>query len=120
MDLYTIRDFDAFVQTLPGVATLDQWESRLAKVGGKVFALLGGHDGVPHLTVKCSEESFEILTALPGIDQARYFAKRKWLSIEQPAPLSNDELCHYITRSYDLVKAGLTKKLQAELGIPTD
>ncbi|MHB0951072.1 MAG: MmcQ/YjbR family DNA-binding protein [Allorhizobium sp.] len=115
MSFFERKGFDAFAKSLAGVTLVDQWESRVAKVGGKVFALLT--DGEARIVVKVSEESFEILTALDGIEQAPYFAKRKWIAIASTAPLSEEELRHYLVRSYELVVAGLTKKLRSELGI---
>ena len=115
MSLFTKKGFDAFVKKLPGTTFVDQWDSHVAKVGDKAFSLLG--DDEARIVVKCSEESFEILTALDGIGQAPYFAKRKWVEIGSNAPLSEDEVAHYMTRSYELVAAGLTKKLRTELGI---
>lgn len=116
MSLFTTKGFDAFVKELPGTTFVDQWNSHVAKVGDKAFALLGdGEDA--HIVVKCTEESFEILTALEGIGQAPYFAKRKWVEIHASSPLSQDEIEHYVTRSFELVSAGLTKKLRQELGI---
>lgn len=116
MSLFTRRGFDAFVTALPGTFLVDQWGSHVAKVGDKVFTLLNEGDDA-RVIAKCTEESFEILTALEGINQAPYFAKRKWVEIHASAPLSEDEVAHYLTRSYELVAAGLTKKLRQELGI---
>lgn len=117
MSLHSEGGFDAFLKTLAGVTFVDQWESHVAKVSGKVFCLLGRGDGDGRITVKVAEESFEILTAMDGIAQAPYFAKRKWVSIDEASGLGEDDLRHYIRRSYALVAAGLTKKLRAELGI---
>lgn len=116
MSLFAKKGFDAFVKKLPGTTFVDQWDSHVAKVGEKAFALLGDGDDA-HIVVKCAEESFEILTALEGIGQAPYFAKRKWVEIHAGSPLSEEEVAHYMTRSYELVAAGLTKKLRTELGI---
>lgn len=117
-DFFRQPDFDAFVLTLPGTRLVDQWESRVAKVGDKVFSLMRPDRHPNRLVVKVTEESFEILTALEGIEQAPYFAKRKWVTIREGAPLSEEDLAYYVTRSHALVAAGLTKKLRAELGIP--
>ncbi|KQZ93687.1 hypothetical protein ASD74_16325 [Rhizobium sp. Root564] len=116
MSLFERETFDATLGTWPGVRFGDQWDSHVAKVGDKVFAVLGERDDW-RLVVKCSEESFEILTSLEGITQAPYFAKRKWVSISDHSPLEGEELVHYLRRSYELVAAGLTKKLRTELGI---
>jgi len=118
MDLHDTVGFDAFVSTLPGVTLTDQWDARVAKVGGKVFALLGAAGwGGGRIVFKCGEDSFEILTAIDGVDQAPYFAKRQWVSVAETADLTADELRAYILRSHGLVARGLTKKLRQELGI---
>ncbi len=117
MTLFRQADFDKAVAALPGTRLVDQWDSRVAKVGDKVFALMRPDRHPNRLVVKVTEESFEILTALDDIEQAPYFAKRKWVSIREGAPLSEEDLRYYLTRSHALVAAGLTKKLRAELGI---
>lgn len=116
MSFFERSFFDATLGAWPGVRFVDQWDSHVAKVGDKVFAVLGERDNW-RLVVKCTEESFEILTALEGIAQAPYFARRKWISISEDSPLEREELGHYIHRSYQLVAAGLTKRLRQELGI---
>ncbi len=117
MSLFEQEAFDAFILTLAGTFLLDQWESRVAKVGDKVFALMRPDRNPNRIVFKVTEESFEILTALDGITQAPYFAKRMWVSVEEGAPLSQEDLQYYITRSHALVAAGLTRKRSLELGI---
>jgi predicted DNA-binding protein (MmcQ/YjbR family) len=70
MDVFTEAGFDALVTGLPATQLVDQWNSHVAKVGDKVFALVSLKDDAPRIVVKCTEESFEILTALEGIVQA--------------------------------------------------
>jgi predicted DNA-binding protein (MmcQ/YjbR family) len=118
MSLFERKGFDGYAGSMAGVTFVDQWESRVAKVGGKVFALLshaGGHG--EQIVFKCSEETFEILTAMDGIQQAPYFAKRQWVTVASGADLREAELETYIRRSYKLVAKGLTKKARTELGI---
>lgn len=118
MSLFAQEEFDRFLAAQPGVTFVDQWESRVAKVGGKVFALLtAGKDGGQRIVFKVPEESFEILTALDGIEQAPYFAKRQWVSVSESAELPEIDIRTYLMRSYRLVAKGLTRKLRGELGI---
>lgn len=119
MPLFDRKEYERFAASLPGVTFVDQWESRVAKVGGKVFALLttGMNDHIPHIVFKVSEESFEILTAINGVTQAPYFAKRQWVSVSKEADLPDTDLRIYVERSHRLVAKGLTKKLRTELGI---
>ena len=118
MSLYDTAGFDAFAAALPGGMLVDQWDSRVAKVGGKVFALLGAFGkNEARIVFKCGEGSFEILSAIDGVDQAPYFAKRQWVSVSEAADLTDEELRAYIARSHGLVAQGLTKKVRQELGI---
>ena len=117
MSFFERDGFEALVRSLPGTSFVDQWGGHVAKVGGKVFTMLSGEGAEARVIAKCPEESFEILTALNGISQAPYFAKRKWVEIGCLSPLSEEEVAHYLTRSYEMVAAGLTKKLRQELGI---
>lgn len=122
MALFDRKEFERFAGALAGVTFVDQWESRVAKVGGKVFALLttGMRDDQPRIVFKVAEESFEILTAIDGIAQAPYFAKRQWVSVSDTADLPDKDLRTYVERSYRLVAKGLTKKARGELGIEID
>lgn len=116
MTLFSRETFDGLEAALPGVSLQDQWDARVAKVGGKVFCLLS--DDAPHrLVFKCGEDSFDILTALDGVSQAAYFAKRQWVAVTEGSALPEADLRAYIERSHALVAAGLTKKVRAELGI---
>jgi len=115
MALFSPKSFVAHVGKLRGTSISDQWESHVAKVGGKAFALLA-EDG-SQLVFKVSELSFDGLTTLEGVGQAPYFARRQWVAVSKGAPLSDAELKGYIGASYALVAAKLTRKLRAELGI---
>lgn len=122
MSLFDQKDFEHFAGALAGVTFVDQWDSRVAKVGGKVFTLLttGMRDDHSRIVFKVAEESFEILTSIDGIAQAPYFAKRQWVSVSDSADLPDKDLRTYVERSFRLVAKGLTKKLRVELGIGID
>src|SRR5882757_6709909 len=110
MSLFEAESFESFTMSLPGVCLVDQWESRVAKVGGKVFTLLRLTSPDLHSIVfKCREESFVVLTGIEGVKQAPHFAKRQWVCVPKQADPSEAELEAYLRRSYLLVAAGLTK-----------
>ncbi len=112
MDLDTLREI---CMAYPGATEELQWEVHLLyKVGGKIFCIgsLNVEDGA---TVKVDEENFDELTAQPGIRQAGHFAKRKWITILPEGKISLKQWKELISISYDLVKAGLPKKVQAAL-----
>jgi predicted DNA-binding protein (MmcQ/YjbR family) len=117
MSIFEQMEFEKFVGSQAGVTFVDQWESRVAKVGDKVFALRNSGAGGAHIVFKCPQETFEILTAIEGITQAPYFAKRQWASVSSKADFPEADLKLYILRSYRTIAGSLTKKLQRELGI---
>jgi predicted DNA-binding protein (MmcQ/YjbR family) len=102
--------------SLPHTTEEVQWVSQLLfKVGGKMYATIA-LEGEHGLAFKCSAEEFEELIERPGIIPAPYLARAKWVALEHEGAIPRAELKQRITRSYELVKAGLTKKAQAELG----
>lgn len=107
----------AFALGLPQTTVVKQWgECLVFKVAGKMFLLIPLDGGVINgLSVKCTPEEFAGLTAIDGIGQAPYAAKRHWVRVEEEA-LPEPELRKLIRRSYDLVVAKLPKRVQATLG----
>jgi predicted DNA-binding protein (MmcQ/YjbR family) len=117
MSLFDQQGFDAFIASLPATHLVDQWDSRVAKVGGKVFALFGLSGSEPGRVVfKCPEPVFDMLTAMEGIEQAPYFARRHWVSVDRATSLSEAEIEEHIRDSYALVASKLTRKERAALG----
>lgn len=117
-DLHSRAGFTAFVTSLPAVTVNPQWEALVAKVGGKVFCMLGDDPGYRPgaIVFKVTEIAFDGLVELEGIDQASYFAKRQWVRVS-PGSLEPELLEGYIRQSHALVTAKLTRKLRAELGL---
>jgi predicted DNA-binding protein (MmcQ/YjbR family) len=115
MSLHGVKAFRKFVSGLPAVTLHEQWEAHVAKVGDKIFALIG-EDGSP-IVFKVSEMSFDGLTELDGIGQAAYFAKRAWVSVDKGAALSDGELKAYLKASHAMIAAKLTRKRRADLGL---
>lgn len=113
--LHTRSGFDRLVSRLAGTSLVDQWDSHVAKVGGKVFALLS--DGDAAIVFKVEAMSFDGLVELAGIGQAPYFARGGWVRAA-PGALDDALLEAYLERSFWLVAAGLTRKARLELGIP--
>lgn len=114
----SIEELMTISKSLKGVTTDIKWEEHLCfNVGDKIF-LLTAPDQVPSsASFKVSEEDFEHLTEKEGISQARYFAKRQWITVDDINRLSAKEWEQYIEESYKLVASKLTKKLRSELGI---
>lgn len=112
-------DVEKYCLSLKATSLVVQWgDSRVYKVGGKVFAILSAAGEKPHrLSFKVSDESFHILTEDPQIIQAPYCAKGQWVCLERLDALSAKELKAYWARAHAIIAAGLSKKRQAELGL---
>lgn len=118
LDLHARDGFTAFVTSLAAVTLNPQWEALVAKVGGKVFCMLGDDPGYrpSALVFKVTEIAFDGLVEIEGIDQASYFARRQWVRVS-PGALEPELLEGYIRQSHALVAAKLTRKLRGELGL---
>lgn len=118
----TYDEFNDFCKSLKSTTYVQQWGgAHVWKVGGKVFAI-GGWDkenNNPAFTFKVSELDFEFLKDESGFRPAPYLASRgmKWIQQYHVPEETVEELQHYIVESYRIVAAGLTKKLQKELGL---
>lgn len=114
-------EFNKFCGGLPATTYVVQWgNSRVWKVGGKVFAIGGwGKDNQPAFTFKTSEQNFYFLSECDGYIPAPYFANRgmKWIQKVDFNNQTDEDLRYYITQSYNLVSLGLTKRKQKELGL---
>jgi predicted DNA-binding protein (MmcQ/YjbR family) len=94
-----------------------QWGNNLVlKIGGKMFAVLRLDPGELAFSFKCTPEQFAELTERPGIVPAPYLARAHWIAFEHADALSRVETKKLLRQSYDLVFAGLPKKVQTELG----
>ena len=104
---------NAICKTLPGAELSDPWGGGhdAWKVGGKMFACIGAV--IPGVSVKTeSIEMAELLIETSVGVKAPYF-HRSWVLL--PFETAEDELRHRLRESYRLVRASLTKKVQAAL-----
>ena len=117
----TLEEYNTYCASLPHTTHVVQWGgSHVWKIGGKVFAIGGEEDGeLTRCSFKVSDMSFDILKDQPGCHGAPHLASRgmKWIQRISDETLSDDDLKAYLEGSYKLVGAGLTKKLQKELGL---
>jgi predicted DNA-binding protein (MmcQ/YjbR family) len=101
---------------LPHTTEKVQWGDDLVfKIGEKMYAVAVL---VPHrvaMSFKCTPEEFAELIEIPGVIPAPYMARAYWVALENEDALPRAEIKKRLTRSYELVKSSLSKKLQAEL-----
>lgn len=114
MDIETLRNF---CQSLPAATEDIKWDNDLCfSVGGKMFLVIGLEP--PHrFSFKVPDEEFEERSTREGFMPAPYMARAKWVSTESPSRLKKKESEQFIRQSYELVKAKLTKKVKADLGL---
>ena len=93
-----------------------KWGNDLVfSVGEKMFACASNEASVNAVSFKVEDERFLELTDRDGIIPAPYLARAKWVRVEDLRTLSDAEAGALLRRSYELVFAKLTKKLQREL-----
>ena len=109
-------DFEAakaLCRSFPGCTEDTKWGDDLVfSVGAKMFAVTAPAHA---MSFKVDDERFLELTDRPGIVPAPYLARAKWVQVEADAALSDEEAAQLLRRSYELVFAKLTKKLQREV-----
>ena len=117
----TLDEFTAHCRSLAHSTYVCQWGgSHVWKIGGKVYAIAGDDNGeITGVSFKVTPIAFHILKEQPGCRGAPHLASRgmKWIQRTGDETMSDAELLTYIRDSYRLVAAGLTKKLQKELGL---
>ena len=111
----TTEKMRAYCLSFPGATEGIKWEDHLCfMVAGKIFVITGMSDE-DNVSIKATDEDFEMLTERPGITPSRYLARSKWISIQKRNALNIHEWEHYLRQSYELIKSKLPKKVQQEI-----
>jgi predicted DNA-binding protein (MmcQ/YjbR family) len=113
----TQTDLEKLCGAWPGVTSDIKWEDDLVfSVAGKMFTVLclRGPDR-ERISFKVDPERFLELTDQPGIVPAHYMARAFWVTITEPERFTQKQMEVFIRHSYELVRANLTKKMQAAL-----
>lgn len=116
----------AMLDAMPG-ATADAYTPPRAtaplvlmyKLYGKMFAILAVR-GEAYVVVKCDPDLADLLRQqYKGVGHRSHLDKRFWISIELNADVPVKEITRLVSGSYDLIRAGLTKKQQAAIAAMT-
>jgi len=90
--------------------------SLVLKVQGKMFGLIPLDNPEPQIALKCDpERAIQLRDKYEAIVPAWHFNKKHWNTVHIDPSISRIFLCELIQHSYNLVVAGLSKKLRAEL-----
>jgi predicted DNA-binding protein (MmcQ/YjbR family) len=113
------KQLEALCGHWPGVTRDIKWGADLVfSVGGKMFVVTPSDESEGgRLSFKVEDERFLELTDQPGIIPAPYMARAHWVSVIEPQRFATAELEAFIRQAYTLVRAKLTKKMQAALGV---
>ncbi len=104
-----------FCRSLPGATEDIKWgDHRAFSVGKKMFAGFGA-DQPDIYSFKCTEDDQLRLIQVEGIIPAPYAAKHGWVLVERKGVLATAEARKWLRKSYELVLAGLSKRLRDEV-----
>ncbi|MEU1971105.1 MmcQ/YjbR family DNA-binding protein [Microbacterium sp. NPDC019599] len=114
----TPDDIHAYCAAKPGAWIDEPWEGDIVfKVGpgdrGKIFVFYGDGSSIGVKAAKTRDEADEWLIRYP--DDARvsaYIGRSGWNTLRTGGGIPDDELCEAIDTSYELVLAGLPRKLR--------
>jgi len=113
MELEEIR---TFCLNLPGVTEDIKWEHNLCfSLAKKLFLLVSLDESPPMASFKVSETDFDEISCRAGFRQAPYFARNKWVMLEDIGLPDRKEWETFIMNSYELIKLKLPKKIRNEL-----
>jgi predicted DNA-binding protein (MmcQ/YjbR family) len=106
----TIEDVQTICKKLDKVTSDIKWGHDLCfNVGGKMF-FVADVDNVPtSASFKTDEETFNELIEREGFKPAPYLARHKWVYVDDINRVSKKEWQHFISQSYEIVKAKLPK-----------
>ena len=107
----------AYCMSRPGAEQDMPWEGDLvAKIGGKIFAFLGG-DGVGLKCGRDADEAGELRLRYPDtVTVSAYIGRYGWNSVALDGTIGDDELRELVDASYDAVVAKLPKRLRPAVG----
>lgn len=115
----TPKQIDAFCRKLPAATRIVQWEGVVVfKVGGKMFCLIAPEEhSIGRISFKSAPEHYDALSRSPGFRPAPYLARAKWVSVDDPGALTDQEMKAYIKRAHSVIAAALPKRKQSELSL---
>jgi predicted DNA-binding protein (MmcQ/YjbR family) len=92
------------------------WGDNLVfKIGGKMFAVMPLEPARLWLSFKVTPEEFAELCEQEGVVPAPYSARYHWVALENEDAIPVAELKRFLRRSYDMVRAKLPRRIQAQL-----
>jgi predicted DNA-binding protein (MmcQ/YjbR family) len=115
MNVEELRDYCLSLKATTDCFPFDD-VTLVLKVQGKMFGLIPLDNPEPQITLKCDpDRAISLREEYEAIVPAWHFNKKHWNTVMIAPSISKSLLCELINHSYDLVVAGLPKKLREEL-----
>lgn len=113
-----VAALQAFIEARPGAVGSILPSAKgvaLYKVMDKMFAILNLR-GEPSVILKCDPHLVEILRhQYEGVGHRSHLDRRFWICVTLDSDVPHPEIERLVEGSYDLIRAGLTRKQRAEL-----
>lgn len=91
-------------------------DALVIKVGGKMFAIVGEHDEPPTISLKCDPAlAVALRDAYEAVRPGYHLNKRHWNTVALDGSVSDEDVRAWIEDSYDLVVAGLPRRVRDAL-----
>ncbi|MDD4992254.1 MAG: MmcQ/YjbR family DNA-binding protein [Paludibacter sp.] len=115
MNVEELRDYCLSLKGTTDCFPFDE-VTLVLKVQGKMFGLIPLDNPEPQITLKCDpERAIALREDYSAIVPAWHFNKKHWNTVMIDPSISRSLLSELINHSYELVVAGLPKKLREEL-----
>lgn len=86
------------------------------KVGGKMFAVIAEDAEPPTVSLKCDPGWATVLRDIfPAVEPGYHLNKRHWITVTLDGTIATEEVRDWIDDSYELVVAGLPRRLREAL-----
>ena len=115
MNVEELRDYCLSLKGTTESFPFDEF-SLVLKVQGKMFALIPLDNPETQIALKCDpEKAIALREEYSAVVPAWHFNKKHWNTVFIDNRLTRKLICEWIDNSYQLVAAGLPKKLREEL-----
>jgi predicted DNA-binding protein (MmcQ/YjbR family) len=115
-----IEELHSYCLTLKGAEETFPFDDTtlVMKVGGKMFALIPLDTVETSISLKCDpEKALQLRDEFPSVRPGYHLSKKHWNTVYMDGSISEELLKQWIVDSYELVVAGLPKKIREELSL---
>lgn len=116
----TREEFNDFCCDMKASTNVVQWGgASVWKIGGKIYAVCSSWGDGKHqkISFKCNDMAYSMLPQQAGIIPAPYLARAKWVQIEEPGAMGDEDIKAYIKMAYIIIGWKLTKAKRKELAL---